>query len=303
MLRILFFILFFIPSLLFAQAQGNSLGAGSNLTGVACRVNEAQSDLGATEGEANFCGVDTKGNVLTSLSSGVASATNPIKLEDSVHTSGDAGMFVFGVRNESGTALAGSQLDYSAFATNRAGALYIAYNADVAGDADGTSQPVRREDSSHTSTDAGFNILGVTNFNSFLNRAGSQGDYTEFQIDGDGRLAVNSFGSAPSEMFSTCSGNITTTATTAIKAAVASTRFYITAIGCNNSASVDSTLTFSDGATPVWQGAINKAATKGEYNVNFPTPIRGSVNTAFNVTAGTLALNMYCCITGFTSAN
>ena len=123
-------------------------------------------------------------------------------------------------------------------------------------------------------------------------------------VDRFGNQLIISSLSAPGSTWQACTGAITDTTQTAIKAAVALNRIYITEIGCNNSSAVASTLVFQDGAaTAIWQGAITAAATNGSYTMTFPVPLRGTVNTALNVTLGTTATNTRCCAAGYISVN
>ena len=120
----------------------------------------------------------------------------------------------------------------------------------------------------------------------------------------DGRLIT---ANAPAgETFQNCYASaITDTATYAIKTAVASNRIYVTDIECTNASTVASLLIFADGGTTVLYGALSNTTVDGigKYQKSLQTPIRGTVNTAFNVTLGTTATNTRCCIYGYISVN
>lgn len=140
------------------------------------------------------------------------------------------------------------------------------------------------------------NVEPALSSNGFIQRM--YGDLT-------GRPIITPY-SLPDLSFQACSGSITTTTQTDIKAAAgAGIRNYITAIGCNNTATVASTLVFGDGASAIWQGAIGNSTLNGVagYTMTFPVPLRTSTNTAFTVTLGTTATATRCCVSGFTSAN
>lgn len=104
----------------------------------------------------------------------------------------------------------------------------------------------------------------------------------------------------PGVDFQNCSAGISGTSRTAIKAAVASNRIYVTDVSCYNNSAVNSSMIFEDGTTLVWPGFL---AANSFYEHTFSVPLRGTVNTAFNVTMGTTATSTICCITGYTSAN
>jgi hypothetical protein len=52
-------------------------------------------------------------------------ATNLGKAEDAGHTTGDVGVMMLGVSNESGTALVGANIDYTPIATDKMGQIYV----------------------------------------------------------------------------------------------------------------------------------------------------------------------------------
>jgi hypothetical protein len=60
------------------------------------------------------------------------SATHLGKAEDAVHASGDTGVFALAVRTDTPTQRAGSDSDYSPFATNSSGALWVSKIVDPA---------------------------------------------------------------------------------------------------------------------------------------------------------------------------
>lgn len=108
------------------------------------------------------------------------------------------------------------------------------------------------------------------------------------------------------EKFQSCYASaITDGSTYALKAAVASNRIYVTDIECTNASTTASLLVFADGGTTVLYGALSNTTVDGigRYQRSFQTPIRGTVNTAFNVTLGTTATNTRCCIYGYISVN
>lgn len=108
--------------------------------------------------------------------------------------------------------------------------------------------------------------------------------------------------SDPGSTFQACSSAAITTADTAIKAAVASNRIYVTSISCSNNSAVPSSLQIKDGSTVIYQGGVAALATTGgSWSVDLTTPLRGTVNTALNFNMVTTATSTICCATGYIS--
>ncbi len=105
-------------------------------------------------------------------------ATNLGKVEDAAHTSGDVGVMMLGVRNDPGTAMAGTTGDYIPLTTNSAGALY------VTGAGGGTQY---LEDAAHASGDTGTMILTVRK-DVAAAPAGTTEDYQPLITDASGKL-------------------------------------------------------------------------------------------------------------------
>lgn len=129
---------------------------------------------------------DAAGNLLTSTLNGSdqsldVNITAGVYAEDSAHTTGDAGFAMWAVRNDAGTALAGTDGDYIPFSTDAAGNLRVA--GTFMSDAD------KAEDSAHSSGDTGSYSLAVRH-----DTAGSgvsaDGDYASMQQTADGYLRV-----------------------------------------------------------------------------------------------------------------
>ena len=99
--------------------------------------------------------------------------------EDAAHTSGDKGFAVWGVRNDAGTALAGTDGDYIPFSMDASGNLRVSGTF--------TSAAGKAEDAAHSSGDSGSYVLSVRK-----DAAGSgvdaDGDYASFQQTKDGYL-------------------------------------------------------------------------------------------------------------------
>lgn len=127
---------------------------------------------------------DAAGNLLTSTLNGAdqsldVNITAGVYDEDTAHVSGDSGFAVWAVRNDAGTALAGTDGDYIPFSTDATGNLRVvgSFMATTAWD----------EDTAHTTGDAGTFVLSVRH-----DTAGSQvstdGDYASVQQTADGYI-------------------------------------------------------------------------------------------------------------------
>lgn len=68
--------------------------------------------------------VDTTGALITTMDAGAT--TSPAKLEDAAHASGDMGMFILGVRNDTAATLAATTLDYSPISVTLGGSVHTA---------------------------------------------------------------------------------------------------------------------------------------------------------------------------------
>jgi hypothetical protein len=109
-------------------------------------------------------------------------------LEDSGHSSGDAGIFMMGVRNDADAVLTDADLDYSPIAVDDKGRVKVLADLDVDFDF------VHAEDSGHTTGDLGSFSLSIRlddidGANSAL-LAGTNGDYQGFFTNTKGELFV-----------------------------------------------------------------------------------------------------------------
>ena len=190
----------YIP--LSTDATGNLRVAGAvTVTGGATAANQVtgNNSLGFIDGS-------------TSIS---AQAT---KIEDSVHSTGDRGVFTLAVRNDAGTALAGDG-DYIPFTTDSTGALRVTGGGGSGGDATAANQvtgnnllttintstgsiattnatiagAVKIEDAAHVSGDPGIMALAVRN-DAGGPLAGATGDYIPLTTDSTGALRVTGGG-------------------------------------------------------------------------------------------------------------
>lgn len=228
-------------------------------------------------------------------------ATNLGKAEDAVHVTADTGVMMMGVIDTSASSgFGGANGDYTPPAMNATGAQYV--NIDSNSQVSTSRGILKLEDNVVSSADAGVGALYKAQDPLTVDQA--TGDYVLPKTDLTGRILT---GPAPhTEFWQGCGTATATTADVAIKAAVASNRIYITAITCKStSATVASSLDFKDGSTVIAAGGIAQmaAASPGSFSASFPTPLRGTSNTAFNFATNISVSSVTCCGNGFISVD
>lgn len=123
-------------------------------------------------------------NVVSSIP-GVA-ATSLGKAEDAAHTSGDTGVMMLAVRNDAGTALAGTTGDYIPMSTDSSGALRVVGSS-------GTTQYA--EDSVAASGDS-LVVVGAVRRDTAATSVSASGDYEALSTNATGalRVTIDSYG-------------------------------------------------------------------------------------------------------------
>lgn len=263
------------------------------------RNDSCSTVLNGTNGLPGYMCVDSTGKLSMSIP---ASATSIAKNEDAAAASGDTGAFVLGVANEAKSNLASNDGDYTPLAVTRAGVLYSNINIGSIPSADIANSILKSEDATIASGDAGVAMLNQRLDQLATGQTGGNNEYAVPIVDTLSRQYVNAWGAAVTEFFSSCSSSITGTSRTAIKAAVASNRIYVSSITCKNTSAVNSGMDFTDGAgTQLAAGHITAQTVSGAWTATFPTPLRGSSNTDFSVTMNTTSTATVCCANGFIS--
>lgn len=222
-------------------------------------------------------------------------ALNLAKREDDGHTTGDVGVPAWAVRNSTLTSFTGSDFDYSPIGVTANGAvLGVLVAANVTGTA------VKTEGSSPADGD-GLVITAFVREDALTANTGATNQLTWGKVDSSGRQVVTN--APPGETWSACSASNTGTSDTAIKAAVASNRIYVTSLSCFNTAAVASSIAFKDGATQIYVGGVSNSTLQGVayYEHSLPTPLRLTSATAFNFAMGTTATATTCCGAGYIS--
>lgn len=106
---------------------------------------------------------------------------------------------------------------------------------------------------------------------------------------------------APGDLDFYVNATVTTNAQTAIRAAQGANIIQsVTQITYQNTNATATTLTIQDGSTTLVTWSIPASMTEPRQLI-FPTPLRGTANTALNYTAGTTGANVLLNVTGFNS--
>jgi hypothetical protein len=178
---------------------------------------------------------------------------------------------------------------------DREGRLFIRNLSGVA-----AGNLLKNEDAVAASADAGAAVFSV--LESAITSSAASGDYGTLKGDTGGRLVTTN---APAgESWQGCGTATASTADVAIKAAVASNRIYVTSITCSNSsATVATNLNFKDATTVIAVGGVSQmaAGAGGSFTATFPTPLRGTSNTAFNFNTAVSVTSVICCAAGYIS--
>lgn len=118
------------------------------------------------------------GNVCIRVVPTDASGADMLKVEDTAHTSGDPGIQMLAVRNDTLAALAGTDGDYAPLQVDASGALFVNLaNSDI----------TFAEDTAHSSGHEGIQMLSVRN-DTLATLCDTDGDYAPLQVDANGAL-------------------------------------------------------------------------------------------------------------------
>lgn len=125
------------------------------------------------------------GAISTSITPGTG-ATHLGKAEDAAHSSGDVGVMVLTVRQDTATALSGTDGDYQPLITDANGKLHVIVGNTVAVGQAGATNIAKAEDTAFANADVGAAVMAVRQ-DTPGNTSGADGDYEFLQISG-GRL-------------------------------------------------------------------------------------------------------------------
>jgi hypothetical protein len=189
--------------------------------------------------------------VLASDQSDLNVVTNTEYAEDSVHTSGDVGMFVMAVRNDTLAALGGTDGDYSPLQVDADGALYVTVAS--------TSGSTQVEgDVAHDAVDSGNPVKVGGRAHQTNRTAVADADRTELMTDDVGRLITVS--SHVRDLVVKQYTEITNSSENTVLTAGAAGVFHdITAIYMTSSVNnVEVTIRDSTGGSTVWEAHLDQ---------------------------------------------
>lgn len=158
-----------------AEDAAHSTGAtGSFVLGVR---SDSAAAMTSTAGDYSPFAVNSLGAQYVNIDSGfqLASATGLLKLEDSVQSNGDAGVFVLGVRFDSPGANTSANGDYTAMVCNSFGVQHV--NLDYDFQRAAATSLLKLEDAAAASGDAGVALLAKRT-DSASTQTSTDGDYT-----------------------------------------------------------------------------------------------------------------------------
>ena len=105
--------------------------------------------------------------------------------EDEAHTSGDAGLFMMGVRHDADTSMVSADGDYAPFQVDAEGRLKVSGKISVE-----PSDAEFAEDSANASGDTGLHVLTVRQ-DVLASSTSADGDYADFKVNAAGELYVH----------------------------------------------------------------------------------------------------------------
>lgn len=284
-----------------AAAQEQSTGAtfDGGMVGRMCMAIQKTTGAAlADDGELSPLQVDSSGNLRTTGSlSWSGSTTDPSKLEDAAHSSGDRGNYMLGVIQATPSATAADGA-YGSVKLDSKGVAWSRISVD--------SSMVGAEDNAISGGNYGFIIIGQRQ-DVLTTDSSTDGDAGYFKQDSLGRLWTNPWGANHTEWFKACSGSdVTGTSATEVVPATASKYKYLTAVNCTNTdATVNTRVEIVENTsspTTIWH--LNLAAVTGSDGFQFNPPIKStSTNQNLGVTPITTSAEVRCCMVGFVSAN
>ncbi len=239
------------------------------------------------------------------IGASAASLTEPAGLwvagshsEDAAHATGDAGVAAWAIRNEGAATFADSNGDYSPISVTRAGGVYVTLSKNF-NDAASDNVAIRAEDDAFGSAGA-LAVMGAQSVSAIAQTVGTSGDLAPPSMDLGNRQVVTN---APAgESWYACSGTISSAANTSLKAAVASNRIYVTSFNCVAQDTTPNQIFLTDGSGGTvmgYTGTVSNAVAPSPPQT-FPTPLRGTSNTALFLQTAT-AGSIRCCAAGYIS--
>lgn len=154
----------------------------------------------------------------------------------------------------------------------------------------------KAEDAAHTSGDTGVAMWGVRYESTTAPNAAS--DYSLVQVDDLGKTVEMPYAPPVNQLQGITAAMTATADTSVLAAAGASVRNYVTGIHVlNTHATVATEVQIKDGSTVLDRFYV--AAAGGEKTREYPTPLKGTANTAINAANVTTGSNTYVQAVGF----
>lgn len=155
----------------------------------------------------------------------------------------------------------------------------------------------------HDAADSGNPVKVGTKSGTADQAAVANADRSDLRSDTLGHLVTRPYALHENLVSGATSAITTTTSTQVIAAAGAGVRNYITTLLVTNShADVGTLITITDGSGGAVLFAGYAAPVGGGFALTFPTPLRGSANTAIHAVAGTTGANVYVSAAGYKAA-
>lgn len=176
------------------QSGNVDTAAGATQIGVPALTvrDDALATLTEADGDLSLARVNARGALWVALDATVAQnitiiantpgtgAANLGKAEDAAHGSGDTGVMMLAVRNDAGTALAGTTGDYIPMSTDSSGALRVVGS---------TATTQYAEDAASAGAES-LCLMGAVRRDSAASSSGTDGDYSTLNTDATGNLRV-----------------------------------------------------------------------------------------------------------------
>jgi hypothetical protein len=214
-----------------------------------------------------------------------SAASNLGKAEDAAHSSGDVGVMMLAVRDDTIGVFSGAEGDYEPLHTDANGRLYVNSQGAVAHDAAAAGNPVQ--------------IAGEAR--STERAAVASADAARLVTDLVGKLITLPYANPELFVKGKTAAITDTTRTAVIAAQGAGVKLYITHIAVTNGDTETGTyVKIEDGTTEIYGGWA--AANGGGFSYTLPVPLVLTANTALNVTCGTTGATVYASASGYKGA-
>lgn len=289
--KILLLAVLFLPTLVFAQNQGDVLGLGQGGTRILCRVNTNGAAI-ADDTDANYIACDTAGRIILTSDS---TSYNFSMLEDAAYADGRRGVPVFGIRADSSSNYTDTNGDAIPFALSGQGNLRV--NVTKIGQIANADDLLKVEDVAASAGGAGVAIFYAAQ-DPLTQDQDTTNDNAQPKTDRAGRTVTT--GAPSGELVVGCNTAITTATTGSMISAVASKFTFITSWDCTNTGGTASRVILEDGdGTDLANDFL--AATTGRSSGTFPTPAKTNVvNKAIQINVITSGSSTICCARGYT---